>query len=120
MTASGAPDRVSWDTEGLLARLGGDAALAAECAEIFCIDAAHRLLALRKHCTAGDLRAATRQLHSLKGAASTAGAAAFQHSATEAELAVAAGDTATVFRCIDAMDMELARLQGAVLTFRLA
>jgi HPt (histidine-containing phosphotransfer) domain-containing protein len=120
MSMPGHSGPVSWDTDGLLMRLGGDAALAAECTEIFCLDAARRLDALRTHCAAGELPEVIRQLHSLKGAAGTAGAVAFQHAAGDAEQAAHGGDLASVTTLADVMDEELARIRRAVLTFRTA
>jgi HPt (histidine-containing phosphotransfer) domain-containing protein len=112
---SGQP--MTWDTEGLVRRLGGDATLAAECTEIFCLDAARRLSALRADCIAGDLDAVVRQLHSLKGAAGTAGADAFQAAAGIAEQEAHAGELRSVGALIPTMEEELARLRAAVLAF---
>lgn len=108
------------DVTDLLFRLGGDASLAAECAEIFCDDAATRLLAVDEHLGQGELGAVAHQCHSLKGGAGTAGARAFEQMAAQAERAALEGDESHVAGLVGDMQLELGRLRSAVARLRVS
>jgi HPt (histidine-containing phosphotransfer) domain-containing protein len=107
----------TWDTDGLLLRLAGDANLAAECTDIFCADAEERLAQIAGELTSGDLERIGRQFHSLKGAAGTAGAEFFAHLAAWAERRVAAGTLEDVDALLTTMRRELQHVRSAVARF---
>lgn len=113
-----AVDLPTWDVNGLLQRLGGDAALAVECVEIFCQDADVRLAHLAADLERGSVAQLARGCHSLKGAAGTAGAQVFELAAAAAERAALANDVPAVAAWIVTMRRELAQLPSAVAAFR--
>lgn len=117
-TTGNRPLTPTLDVHDLLIRLGGDASLAAECAEIFCDDAATRLLAVDEHLGQGELEAVAQQCHSLKGGAGTAGARAFEQLAATTERAALQGDESEVTGLIGDMQLELGRLRTAVARLR--
>jgi HPt (histidine-containing phosphotransfer) domain-containing protein len=117
---TGAPAQLpTLDLLDLLRRLGGDAALAAECGEIFCADAERRLAEADMHVAIDDLDAIGRQCHSLKGAAATAGARAFEQIAFEAERSSANRDRSALTVLLGDMQLELGRVRLAVARLRI-
>lgn len=97
---------VVFDRRGLLDRLMGDAELAAELVGVFLEDLPRQLEALRSSLTAGDLAAAERQAHSVKGASANVGGEALRAAAFAIEKAGKAGD-------LEAMNALLPALQKA-------
>jgi len=84
------------DETDLLARVGGDAALAGEVLQLFADDAPARLAELNDAFALADLTRLRRAAHAIKGAAGTVGALALAASARELEQAAANADTAAL------------------------
>ena len=79
------------DTEGALKRLGGKRELYERLLRKFADKQAGTVVAVRTALASGDMAAAEREVHSLKGAASSLGAIALAEAADKAEQALKTG-----------------------------
>ena len=79
------------DTQGALKRLGGKRELYERLLRKFADKQAGTVVAVRTALASGDITTAEREVHSLKGAASSLGADALAEAAAKAEQALKAG-----------------------------
>ena len=85
-------DRGVWDNAALLARMSGDVEMEKIMLKSFLAHMPQQITKLRAFAEAGDLADATRQAHSIKGAAANVGGVAMQAVAAAMETAGRAGD----------------------------
>jgi CheY-like chemotaxis protein/HPt (histidine-containing phosphotransfer) domain-containing protein len=102
---------VVFSATDLLARLLDDADTARLVLAGFLEDAPRQLVLLREAIAQGALPVATRQAHTLKGAAATVGAAALSGVASELEQAGRRGDLAQLASLLPALEAQFAQLQ---------
>ncbi|MGC4117795.1 MAG: PAS domain S-box protein [Myxococcales bacterium] len=100
--------------EALLARLLGDRSLAGQIAQSFLEDAPRQLDAIERALAKEDAPTCARQLHTLKGAASTIGAEQLTALAQQVERAAHAGDLATLRTGVPELRQAFDLLFGAV------
>ena len=108
-SGSSAREAVVWDRAMLLERMSGDAELEKKMVECFLAYMPQQITKLRTFAGAGDLAAAARLSHSIKGAAANVGAEAMQAMAMEMENAGRAGDLAGIKERLDSLRIEFRR-----------
>jgi HPt (histidine-containing phosphotransfer) domain-containing protein len=98
----------------LMTRLLDDESLAREIMQGFLEDIPRQLDALTGFVESGDVAAAVRQAHTIKGAAANVGGEALSRVAAEMEQAGRAGDMAATAASLTQLSMEYRRLEEAM------
>ena len=106
-----------FDTAGFMARLMGDETLGRMVIGEFLEDIPRQMDALRSFLAASDTTSAHRQAHSIKGASANVGGEALRVVARDAEAAGQAGDLDAIIALVPDLEMQFARLRGAILEF---
>jgi len=104
-------------TAGFMARLMGDETLGRMVIGEFLEDIPRQMDALRSFLAASDTTSAHRQAHSIKGASANVGGEALRVVARDAEAAGQAGDLDAIIALVPDLEMQFARLRGAILEF---
>jgi PAS domain S-box-containing protein len=107
-----------FDRDALLKRTMGNSRLAAKVVQSFLDTAPFQLSNLRQQLAAQDRPAASREAHTLKGAAATISAPALRGLALEAEQAATAGEWTRIGDLLPQMEGELERLRRAVAAYQ--
>ena len=114
--AAPAPEVVAiFNSKDLLERLLGDDATARIVVAGFVDDVPKQLRLLREHLEQGATPAATRQAHTLKGAAASVGAAALSTVACELEKAGQSGDLTLLASLLPRLDEQFTQLRAVLL-----
>jgi HPt (histidine-containing phosphotransfer) domain-containing protein len=92
----------------------GEPDVLTEVLDLFCRDVPPRLSRLAAAADAGDMAAAERVAHSIKGSAANIGARALQEASRVVEDAARRGDIVGVQANVPAVHTELARVIGAI------
>jgi PAS domain S-box-containing protein len=106
-----------FDTAGFMSRLMGDEMLGRMVMGEFLEDIPKQIDALQTYLAASDIAAAHRQAHSIKGASANVGGEALRAVAFDAEKAGQAGDLDAIIALVPHLELQFARLRGAMLDF---
>jgi HPt (histidine-containing phosphotransfer) domain-containing protein len=104
----------SLDRASLLDRLMGDETVADLILQGFVADIPQQITTLQTYLQAGDVQQATRQAHTIKGAAANVGAEALRVLALAMETAGRAGDLGSMRAYSDQLDPTFKHLQQAI------
>jgi CheY-like chemotaxis protein/HPt (histidine-containing phosphotransfer) domain-containing protein len=102
------------DLDEAVERLGGDIAFLEELMALLLEDVPHRLDNLHAAVDTGDVAAARREAHTIKGAAANVGAAAIRHLAARIELVAKESDLKATRTLLSELDEQFRRLQAHV------
>lgn len=102
------------DFDLLLERLGGDAALARELADLYIVEYPKQLADLQSALAAHDLKRVQQAAHKIKGTARNFAAAPAEECARELEETKEFGDGAAIAEITNRLSNELQRLQAAL------
>ena len=105
-------EKAVFDQEGLLRRIDGDVGLAKSLAARFLAEVPPRLQLLNAAIATGDLEAATKLAHAIKGAARNLGGSAVQDCAKSLELAGKEGDHKNLTTLLPVLEERFAKLRG--------
>ena len=103
-----------WDREAMLERMMGNQDLANSVLDSFVQDLPQRLQALREMLDGGRMEDATRQAHTIKGAAATVGGEALRGVAAAAEAAGRKGDAQALRELLPRLADQAAELQRVI------
>lgn len=110
---------VCFDTAALVERCMGDVLLSEEILTIFFSDIPRQIDALRQYLANDELQGATRQAHSIKGAAANVGAESLRDLAFNMETAGHHQDMVTMTTLLSELEQEFLRIEDAVNLTRL-
>ncbi|MDZ7698129.1 MAG: response regulator [Deltaproteobacteria bacterium] len=113
-TAGGKKELPVFDREGLMGRIMGDPDLAKTVAERFLADMPLQIQALKAFLASGDIKAAQRQAHTIKGAAGNVGGERLREAALTVENALSTGDRAGVEALISELEHQFRQLRTAI------
>lgn len=103
-----------FDRVGIMARLMDDEALVQTVIAAFLDDIPRQIALLKQYLAAGDIEAATRQVHTIKGAAANVGGEALRHAAIAMEKAGKNGDGAAMDTWLPELEQQFELLQQAM------
>ncbi len=103
-----------FDKAALMGRLMGDVGLARTITASFLEDIPRQIATLKAALDAGDLAAASRQAHTIKGSSANVGGEALRHIATEMEQAGKSGDIAAMASRMTALEKQFELLKQAM------
>jgi len=112
--AAAAPGKACFHPQELLARLGGDEALARKIITAFLQDVPQQLGDLKKQLAAGNARGARLAAHALKGAAATVAAPALHAVFSQVQEEAAAGRATTAQALLPTIEEQFERLQSTL------
>jgi len=103
-------EKLIFDREGALNRLGDDEALLEEILGVYFEDTPRQLEALKEAVERGDSAAIRRQAHTLKGSSGNVGAVSMQEVAFQIEKAGETGDLARTASLFETIEKEFDKL----------
>jgi PAS domain S-box-containing protein len=109
-----APEKGVFDQDGLLQRIGGDLEFAKSLASRFLAEVPPKIQQLNVAVATGDLEAATKLAHAIKGAAGNLGGPAVQNCAKSLELAGKGEDRKTLTTLLPVLEERFAELKGTL------
>jgi signal transduction histidine kinase/DNA-binding response OmpR family regulator/HPt (histidine-containing phosphotransfer) domain-containing protein len=111
---SEAPEKGVFDQDDLLRRIGGDVQFAKSLANRFLVEVPPKIQQLNVAVATGDLEAATKLAHAIKGAAGNLGGSAVQDCAKSLETAGKGEDQDTLTTLLPVLEERFAKLKGTL------
>jgi PAS domain S-box-containing protein len=113
-SSKGGAEKGVFDQEDLLRRIGGDVEFAKSLAARFLAEVPAKIQQLNAAIAAGDLEAATKLAHAIKGAAGNLGGSAVQDCAKLLELAGKGADHQSLTTLLPVLEERFAKLKGTL------